>query len=60
MFICPDSPLLYIQDYEEVLGSEYFGEMINMPEAQAEPDGDYTIEEITPEQLLASINGGDE
>ena len=60
VFICPDSPLLYIQDYEEVLGSEYFGEMINMPEAQAEPDGDYIIEEITPEQLLASINGGDE
>ena len=34
--------------------------MINMPEAQVEPDEDYTIEEITPEQLLASINGGDE
>lgn len=63
VFICPDSPLLYVNDYEKVLGPGYFGQKIGLDLAKKTEskntidNNDFAAEEIQPEELLEIVRG---
>lgn len=63
VFVCPDSPLLYVNDYEKILEPEYFGETTgidlrqkNKIDTQVNLNNDFN--EITADELLDKMNEG--
>ena len=68
VFICPDSPLLYVGQYFDVLGEEYFGETLGLENLEktaqvlSKEGFNFEIEdyEISPIELFEKVKNSDE